>query len=102
MDVQLYVYDLSKGMAKALSVALLGTYIDAVYHTAIVFEGVEYVYDGGLKRVRPGMTHLGKPMEIIPLGKTELPMEVIMDYLDSLKSIYTAEVLILMQPATLS
>lgn len=30
-------------------------------------------------------------MQIIPLGKTELPMEIILEYLDSLKSIYTAE-----------
>lgn len=30
-------------------------------------------------------------MEIIPLGQTSLPMEIILEYLESLKSIYTAE-----------
>ncbi|KAB8343017.1 hypothetical protein FH972_022611 [Carpinus fangiana] len=30
-------------------------------------------------------------MDIIPVGETSLPMEVILDYLDSLKQIYTAE-----------
>lgn len=91
-DVELYVYDLSQGLAKQLSAALLGIQIDAVYHTSIVMEGVEYVYDGGIKTVRPGETHLGKPLQIIPLGQTSLPMEIIIDYLESLKSIYTAAV----------
>ncbi len=31
-------------------------------------------------------------MEIIPLGKTDLPLDVILEYLESLKQIYTAEV----------
>lgn len=41
MDVELYVYDLSRGMARQYSQALAGIYIDAIYHTAIVFGGVE-------------------------------------------------------------
>lgn len=92
MNVQLYVYDLSKGMARTISAALLGVQIDAIYHTAIVMEGIEYVYDGGIKTVPPGMTHLGKPWQILDLGQTSLPMDVIMEYLDSLREIYTAEV----------
>ncbi|PQE16840.1 pul domain-containing protein [Rutstroemia sp. NJR-2017a BBW] len=91
MNVQLYVYDLSRGVARNLSGALLGIQIDAVYHTSIVFAGVEYVYDGGVKTVRPGETHLGKPLQILELGKTDLPMDVILEYLESLKSIYTLE-----------
>lgn len=39
-----------------------------------------------------GATHHGRPMEIIPLGKTDLPLEVILEYLESLKQVYTAEV----------
>jgi hypothetical protein len=31
-------------------------------------------------------------MEIIPLGETALPMEIILEYMDSLKQIYTPEV----------
>ncbi len=31
-------------------------------------------------------------MEIIELGETDLPMEVILEYLESLKEIYTPEV----------
>jgi hypothetical protein len=95
MNIQLYVYDLSRGVARNLSAALLGIQIDAVYHTSIVFEGVEYVYDGGVKTVRPGETHLGRPLQILELGKTDLPMDVILEYLESLKSIYTLEVHVL-------
>ncbi|RDL39562.1 uncharacterized protein BP5553_03902 [Venustampulla echinocandica] len=91
MDVQLYVYDLSNGIARQFSAALLGTHIDAVYHTSIVLEGVEYVYDSGIKTVVPGQTHLGRPMEIIPLGETQLPMDVAIEYLESLREIYTPE-----------
>ena len=32
-------------------------------------------------------------MEILSLGKTDLPLEIILEYLESLKAIYTAEVL---------
>jgi len=91
MDIQLYVYDLSKGLARTISAGLLGIQIDAVYHTSIVFGGIEYVYDGGVKTVQPGKTHLGPPMETVELGRTSLPMDVIMDYLDSLRQIYTPE-----------
>lgn len=92
MNVQLYVYDLSRGLAKNISAALLGIQIDAIYHTSIVMQGLEYVYDGGIKTLDPGSTHLGQPIQIIELGTTDLPIDVIMEYLDSLKQIYTPEV----------
>ncbi|KAF2489724.1 DUF862-domain-containing protein [Lophium mytilinum] len=91
MDVQLYVYDLSKGLARQLSRQFLGTQIDAVYHTALVFGGVEYFFGQGIQTCYPGTTHHGAPMEVIPLGETALPMEIILEYMDSLKQIYTPE-----------
>jgi len=54
-----------------------------------------YTYDGGIKTTKPANTALGKPKNIIDLGKTELPMEVIMEYLESLKEVYTFEVFVL-------
>jgi hypothetical protein len=92
MLVELYVYDLSKGLARQMSAALTGIQIDAVYHTAIVMGGVEYTYDAGIRTVRPGATPLGRPMQIIRLGETHLPEDTILEYLDSLREIYTAEV----------
>ncbi|KAL2048304.1 hypothetical protein N7G274_000215 [Stereocaulon virgatum] len=91
MEVQLYVYDLSKGLARQMSGSLLGIHIDAVYHTALVFGGIEYFFGGGVQTSYPGATHHGPPMEIIPMGTTHLPIEVILEYLDSLKAIYTME-----------
>ncbi|KAK4998759.1 hypothetical protein LTR66_002059 [Elasticomyces elasticus] len=91
MDVQLFVYDLSKGMARQMSLPLLGIQIDAVYHTSLVFGGVEYFFGYGMQRCFPGSTHHGRPMDIIPLGRTELPEDVISEYLESLRQIYTPE-----------
>lgn len=91
MDVHLLVYDLSNGLAKQLSLGLLGFQLDAIYHTSIELDNKEYVYDSGINVIRPGTSHLGQPLERIHLGKTEMPMEVILEYLDSLKHIYTPE-----------
>lgn len=79
-----------------MSRQFLGIQIDAVYHTSIVIDGIEYYYGGGIQTCRAGTTHHGRPMEIIKLGQTSLPMEVILEYLESLKTIYTAEVCLLL------
>ncbi|KAI1312794.1 PUL domain-containing protein [Xylaria venustula] len=91
MDVHLLVYDLSGGLARQFSMGMLGFQLDAVYHTSIELEGTEYVYDSGINTIRPGSSHLGRPLERIHLGKTELPLEVIVEYVDSLREIYTPQ-----------
>ena len=91
MEVELYVYDLSQGLARQFSMQFLGTQIDAIYHTSIVFDGIEYFFGQGIQNCPAGTTHHGKPMEVRLLGKTSLPMDVIVEYLESLKTIYTAE-----------
>lgn len=77
-----------------MSAGFLGVQIDAVYHTAIVFGGIEYFFGAGVQTTFPGATHHGRPLEIIPMGQTDLPMEIILEYLESLKEVYTMEVLI--------
>lgn len=91
MEVQLYIYDLSQGMARQYSRALTGVQIDAIYHTAVVLGGVEYFFGQGVHRKVPGTTHHGRPMKVINMGRTELPPELIEDYVQSLESIYTPE-----------
>ncbi|CAG8155709.1 unnamed protein product [Penicillium salamii] len=91
MDVQLYVYDLSKGLARMYSLALTGTQMDAIYHTSIVLNGIEYYFGQGIQTSVPGSTHHGQPMEVVKLGTTELPSDVIEEYLGSLATIYTPE-----------
>ncbi|CAF3513086.1 hypothetical protein FGSG_05144 [Fusarium graminearum PH-1] len=91
MDVQLFVYDLSRGLARQMSMGILGFQLDAIYHTSIELNGKEYVYDGGIIAIRPGSSHLGQPLQRIPLGKTNLPIDVIEEFLDSLRPIFTLE-----------
>lgn len=92
MDVHLLVYDLSQGLARQMSMGLLGFQLDAIYHTSIELQGREYVYDGGIVCIVPGSSHLGQPLERLHLGKTNLPMDVVGDYVDSVRSIFTVEV----------
>ena len=75
-----------------MSASFLGVQIDAVYHTALVFGGIEYFFGAGVQSCYPGASHHGQPMEVIPMGRTELPIEVILEYLESLKAVYSAEV----------
>ncbi|KAJ4255410.1 hypothetical protein NW762_009405 [Fusarium torreyae] len=91
MDVQLLVYDLSRGLARQMSMGMLGFQLDAIYHTSIELNGKEYVYDGGIIAIAPGSSHLGQPLERIHLGKTSLPMDIIEEFLDSLRPIFTLE-----------
>jgi thiol-disulfide isomerase/thioredoxin len=91
MEVRLYVYDLTQGMARAFSQQFIGTQIDAVYHTSLVFNKVEYFFGRGIQTCFPGSTHHGRPMEIINMGTTHLPMDTILEYLDGIKAIYSAE-----------
>ncbi|KZF26623.1 putative thioredoxin [Xylona heveae TC161] len=91
MEVELYVYDLSKGLARQMSAALLGVQIDAIYHTSLIFGGIEYFFGAGIQTSYPGATHHGAPIEKISLGETSLPEDVILEYIDSLKQIYTVE-----------
>lgn len=74
-----------------MSMQFLGTQIDAVYHTSIVLDNIEYYFGQGVQTCRAGATHHGRPMETIKLGRTDLPIEIIVEYLESLKEVYTPE-----------
>jgi thiol-disulfide isomerase/thioredoxin len=74
-----------------MSRQFLGTQIDAVYHTSIVLNNIEYYFGQGVQTCHAGATHHGQPMEKVKLGRTDLPIEVILEYLESLKEVYTPE-----------
>ena len=75
--VFLYIYDLSRGLARSLSPSLIGRQIDGVWHTSVVCFGYEYYYGQGIFVTdRVGQTQYGTPMEIQDMGVTELPQEV--------------------------
>lgn len=56
-----------------------------------MLNGVEYFFGQGIQTANPGSTHHGQPMEKVHMGQTELPNEVIEEYLGSLATIYTPE-----------
>lgn len=45
-DVELYIYDLTSGMAAMMSQLLLGRHIDGIWHTAVVVYGREFFFGG--------------------------------------------------------
>ena len=52
--VKVLVYDLSQGLAKQMSLMLIGKQIDAIYHTSILVHGEEYFYSGeGIQAIEP-------------------------------------------------
>jgi len=85
--VQVYIYDLTQGMARSLGPALLGRPLDGVWHTAIVVYGKEYFYGGsgdsgsGIQWCNPGGTVMGQPLKVEELGETQITEDVFQDYL---------------------
>jgi len=81
LPVKLYVYDVTRGMARGLSMALLGRQLDGVWHTGIVAYGNEYFYGGGgISYIPVGTFMLGPPDEIVDLGETEIPEDLFTEY----------------------
>lgn len=83
--VELYIYDLTKGMASIMSQVLIGRHIDGVWHTAIVVYGREYFFGpSGIQSVRPGTTLLDEPQRVERIGETYLPYSVFLEYINGL------------------
>ncbi|KAI9249457.1 PPPDE putative peptidase domain-containing protein [Phascolomyces articulosus] len=89
--VKLYVYDLSNGLARQMSMPMTGRQIDGIWHTAVVLYGHEFYYGQGILSSPPGTTHLGPPLEVIDMGETYLPEEVVIEYIESQRSVFTPE-----------
>lgn len=81
-DVLLYIYDLSKELAKSFKKILKGKPLPGIWHTGLVAYGREYYFgSSGIESCRPGETILGEPDQILKLGKTELPYSVFLEYI---------------------
>ena len=80
--VQVYIYDLTQGMARTMGPALIGRPLDGVWHTAVVVYGREYFFGGsGIEFCNPGGTMLGQPLQVEDLGETEITEDLFQDYL---------------------
>lgn len=82
--VSLNVYDLSGGLAKQMSQAIVGKQIDGIWHTGIVVYNKEFYFGGGIMYDRPAMTPFGQPTKSIDLGETEVPESMFMELLKDL------------------
>ncbi|KAJ7600908.1 PPPDE putative peptidase domain-containing protein [Mycena floridula] len=89
--VKLYVYDLSNGLAKQLSRQLTGRQIDGIWHTSIVVFGKETFYGQGIDITAPGRSHHGAPLQIVDLGETSIDEETWWEYIDEMRTSFTAD-----------
>ncbi|CAM9323913.1 unnamed protein product, partial [Phaeothamnion confervicola] len=82
--VQLALYDLSRGLARQMSMAIIGKHVEGIWHTGIIVYGHEYFFGGGLQRMRHEdfvHSHGGfRPDRYLELGSTEVPEEVFLDW----------------------
>ncbi len=86
MQVTLYIYDLSQGMAKTFA-PMFQLSIEAIYHTSIVMNGTEYYFGQGVHASpTPGRTVYGSPIRTMPLGTTFVDLGTFHDYLAELSS----------------
>ncbi|KAH6941327.1 hypothetical protein HPB50_016302 [Hyalomma asiaticum] len=84
-EVLLHVYDLTKGLAKQLSPALLGKELPAVWHTSIVVRGREYFFGStGVDSCPAGGTTFHEPDRVVKLGHSQLPHDAFLDYIRGL------------------
>ncbi|KAA1479311.1 DUF862-domain-containing protein [Dentipellis sp. KUC8613] len=89
--VKLYVYDLSNGLAKAMSQQLTGKQIDGIWHTSVVVFGREVFYGQGIDITRPGGSHLGQPLQLVDMGETAIDEPTFEEYLSEMRQHYTAD-----------
>lgn len=82
VEVFLYVYDLSYGLASALSPTLLGKPVDGIWHTSVVVYGKEIFYGShGITHCDPGRTALGEPRQKVSMGLTSVTEDELFSYL---------------------
>ncbi|THH11667.1 hypothetical protein EW145_g508 [Phellinidium pouzarii] len=89
--VKLYVYDLSNGLAKQLSLQLTGKQIDGIWHTSVVVFGKEVFYGQGVDTTLPGRSHHGEPLQVVDMGETAIDEDTFNDYLQEMSAVYTAD-----------
>ncbi|GAB5365736.1 hypothetical protein AAMO2058_001083500 [Amorphochlora amoebiformis] len=90
-DVEIFVYDLSKGMAKAMSKGLVGIQVDGIWHTGVVVYGYEYFYGGGIQSSLPEDNQAGRAVQKLSLGKTTKSQKEFHDFLISQASEWTSQ-----------
>eukprot|EP00911_Craspedida_sp_UC1_P000834 UC1_evm1s640 len=89
--VEVWVYDLSHGMAAAMSEQLIGKRVDGIWHTAVVVYGHEIYFGNGITRSVPGTTPAGRPVRRLKLGHTEVPKWLLEEQLAGMRAQFSPE-----------
>ena len=89
--VSLCIYDLTGGMARALSASIIGKQIDGIYHTSVVAFGREFFYGGGICIENINTTPYGTPVQTMPMGSTEKSRSEFDRFLSTINHKFTFE-----------
>lgn len=91
MEVTLNIYDLSGGLARQMSMAMVGKQFDGIWHTGVVVYGKEIFFGGGIQTGVPGRTPYGFPVSQLSMGTTHIPEDVCMEFLQEIGPRFTFE-----------
>jgi len=96
--VNIHFYDLSGGVAKAVSPCLLGKPLEGLWHTGVVVYGKEYFFGGEIFYDKPGQTAFGKPTKMLRIGWTLQRQAELHDFIvEDLRPMFNREVYDVMQ-----
>ena len=87
--VIVYQYDLTQGMAKAMSRGLIGKQVDGVWHTGVCVFGKEYYYGGGICVGKHKKTPYGYPVKELDFGYTTKTEADLKAYIKSINNQFT-------------
>ncbi len=90
--VHLAVYDLSRGMAIAMSRSILGQQIDGIWHTGIVVFNQEYYFGGGIQVTPTGAFTAQnglQPVQMQDMGITSKTQAELEAYLRTINHLFT-------------
>jgi hypothetical protein len=91
-EVTLHLYDLSHGVAAALSPWILPEQLEGIWHTGLVVYGKEYYFGGDIYYDTPAETGFGTPRMAITLGTTLRQRDELHAFVvEELKPIFTRE-----------
>ena len=91
--VKLVVYDLSRGMATAMSQQIIGQQIEGIWHTGILVFGVEYFFGGGIQAQPEGVfarQNQMPPVRTLELGLTSKQKSELQTFLMSIHNQFNA------------
>lgn len=87
--VILHLYDLSGGMARSMSLAMIGKQLDGIWHSGIAVFGIEYFYGGGICAAPAGRAIPQLSFQEIPLGETSKTQIELENFLQSINHRFT-------------